>query len=58
MVKRLRQNLIAQGRESRVSKSAITGAKSGSFTYIDVNCRRTYLCFHEDCEISEQRSMG
>lgn len=60
MVKRLRQNLIAQGRDKLCEQiSEITGAKIlGVFTDIDVQLGERIFVFTMDCEISEQRSMG
>lgn len=60
MVKRLRQNLIAQGRDKLCEQiSEITGAKIlGVFTDIDVQLGECIFVLTMDCEISEQRSIG
>ena len=60
MVKRLRQNLIAQGRDKLCEQvSEITGAKIlGVFTDIDEELGERIFVFTMDCDISEQWSIG
>ena len=59
MVKRLRQNLIAQGRDKLCEQvSEITGAKvSGVFTDIDVQLGERVLGLHDGPGATERRTL-
>ena len=59
MVKRLRQNLIAQGRDKLCEQvSEITGAKIlGVFTDIDVQLGERVFVFTMDRDITERRTL-